>query len=159
MEDVATEVVPDGGVLVGHDGSRCAQTAVTWALALGGRAGWPVHVVRAWALTTAPRPESWAPGYVPPLGEWEGAVEDELRRHVGDALAALPADAARPEVRCSAVHTRAAEALLHGSETAELLVVGSRGRGGFAGLLLGSVGDQCVRHARCPVTVVRHARE
>jgi nucleotide-binding universal stress UspA family protein len=48
-----------------------------------------------------------------------------------------------------------ASVLIEASDGADLLVVGSRGRGGFKGLLLGSVGQQCSYHARCPVTIVR----
>lgn len=147
---VATEVRVDGGVLVAHDGSRCAQQALTWALGLAGRAGWPVHVVRAWAMVTAPRPATWEAGYVPPLCDWAEAVESELREHC-DHVGSGP----RPPVHCHVVHAPPARALVAASATADLLVVGSRGRGGFAGLLLGSVGDQLVRHAQCPVAVVR----
>ncbi|WP_332872176.1 universal stress protein [Blastococcus atacamensis] len=56
---------------------------------------------------------------------------------------------------CHATHQPAGRALLQSAAGAHLLVVGARGIDGFAGLVLASVSDQCVRHAPCPVTVVR----
>jgi nucleotide-binding universal stress UspA family protein len=53
-----------------------------------------------------------------------------------------------------AVQGQAAESLLEAAKGAELLVVGSRGHGGFAGLLLGSVSSACAQHARCPVVII-----
>jgi nucleotide-binding universal stress UspA family protein len=58
-----------------------------------------------------------------------------------------------------AVQGQAASVLMHASRHADLLVLGSRGLGGFRELLLGSVGQQCVNHASCPVVVVRHLNE
>jgi nucleotide-binding universal stress UspA family protein len=74
-----------GGVLVGHDGSACAQEALHWAAALARRAGYDLHVLRAWDLVSAPRPSTWAPGYVPPLHDWEAAVHDEPSAQVAAA--------------------------------------------------------------------------
>jgi nucleotide-binding universal stress UspA family protein len=150
VDDVCEAVQVDGGIVVGHDGSKCAQEALRWAGRLARRAALDLHVVRSWAMTTAPRPATWTPGYVPPLVEWEQAVLAELSGHV--ATAGLD-----PEVRvsCHAVHKAPVPALMAAAEGANLLVVGARGRGGFTGLLLGSVGDQLVHHAPCPVTVVR----
>jgi nucleotide-binding universal stress UspA family protein len=139
-----------GGVLVGHDGSACAQAALQWAASLAQRAGYDLHVLRIWDLVSAPRPKTWAAGYVPPLHEWEGAVHDELAAQV-DAAGVDP----RVAVTCHVAHGAPAPRLIASAAHADLLVVGSRGRGGVAGLRLGSVSDQCVHHAPCPVTVVR----
>lgn len=150
MDEVAKRVQIDGGIVVGHDGSKSAQEALIWAGKLARRADVDLHVVRAWSITSAPQPSTWTPGYVPPLNNWEQAVLDELTRHV--AAAGLP-----PEARttCHVVHRPAEQALMQAAEGASLVVMGARGRGGFAGLLLGSVSDKLVRHAPCPVTVVR----
>ncbi|RBY97728.1 universal stress protein [Blastococcus sp. TF02-8] len=150
MDEVNEAVRIDGGVVVGHDGSKCAQEALQWAGRLAQRADVDLHVVRGWSMTTAPQPSTWEPGYVPPLADWEKAVHDQLTAHV--AAAGLD-----PSVRvtCHVVHRSPVQALLGAAEGASLLVVGARGQGGFAGLLLGSVSDQLVHHAPCPVTVVR----
>jgi nucleotide-binding universal stress UspA family protein len=150
MDDVVEELRVEGGIVVGHDGSKCAQEALTWSARLARRADLDLHVVRAWSMMTAPQPSTWAPGYVPPLPDWEKAVLDELTAHV---RAARLDPAVR--VTCHAVHDKAAQALMTAAQGAHLLVLGARGRGGFRGLLLGSTSDQLVHHAPCPVTVVR----
>ena len=150
MAEVCEVVRVDGGVVVGHDGSKCAQEAVSWAGRLARRADVDLHVVRAWSMITAPQPSTWEPGYVPPISDWEQAVHDELAAHV----AAVGIDPA-VRVTCHVVHRAPVPGLLTAAEGASLLVVGARGRGGFSGLLLGSVSDQLVHHAACPVTVVR----
>jgi nucleotide-binding universal stress UspA family protein len=150
VHEVSEAVQVEGGIVFGHDGSKCAQEALRWAGRLALRSDLDLHVVRSWAMVTAPKPASWAPGYVPPLTDYEQAVHDELTGHV--AAAGLD-----PKVRvtCHVVHKPPAQALIAAAAGANLLVVGARGRGGFAGLLLGSVSDQLVHHAPCPVTVVR----
>lgn len=101
-------------------------------------------------MLTAPRPTTWEPGYVPPLSDFEKAVQADL-----DACVA--AARRHPTVQTSAhvVHAPPAKALIEAAAGAEMLVVGARGLGGFADLLLGSVSEQCVHHAPCPVTVIR----
>ncbi len=150
MDDVREAVQIDGGIVVGHDGSKCAQEAMVWAAALAGRAGLDLHVVRAWSMMTAPKPSTWEPGFVPPLTDYEQAVHDELTAHVR----AAKLDPA-VKVTCHVVHKAPAQGLMSAAAGADLMVLGARGRGGFSGLLLGSVSDQLVHHAPCPVTVVR----
>ncbi|WP_222195191.1 universal stress protein [Modestobacter italicus] len=153
--DVSTRAVVQGGVVVGHDGSDCAQQALTWAATLAERASWPLHVVRAWRIATAPQPASWEPGYVPPMREYEQAVQADLEADVRSVLGAERAAAAT----CHVVHAAPVRTLIEAAQGADVLVVGARGRGGFAGLLLGSVSDQVTHHAPCPVTVVRSDRK
>ncbi len=140
-------------VVVGHDGSRFADTAVRTALDWAARADLPVRVLRSWSLTSAPRPDSMRSGYVPPLADFAAAVRRDLEADVAPLLAEHPDVAVRYETP----HQPAAQALLEASAEAELLVVGTRGRGGFKGLLLGSVTDQLVRHAACSVLIARGA--
>jgi nucleotide-binding universal stress UspA family protein len=138
-----------GGIVVGVDGSACSREALAWAGRLAARAGLPLTVVRAWSIPTAPRPETWEPGYVPPVGDYERAVEQALADDV--AGAGLSGDLS---VTCRAVHRAPAEAMVAASADADLLVVGVRGYGGALGRL-GSLAQAVLREAACPVTVVR----
>lgn len=142
----------DGGVLVGDDGSPVSRAAVVWAAQDAARRGVILHVLQAWSMTSAPRPASWAPGYVPALPDWAAAVAGELASRCTDLLAGI----AGVDVEVHAVHAPAAQGLIEASQGADLVVVGTRGRDGLAGLVLGSVAEQVVRHAHCPVTVVRN---
>jgi nucleotide-binding universal stress UspA family protein len=136
-------------ITVGVDGSPEARTALLYALEEGRLRGADVEVVLAYSP-------------LPYLAEdvalrHEGATglqaEEQLRKEVEAATAAFPG----VTVTTRAILGSAAQALLAAAEGADLLVVGSRGRGGFSGLLLGSVSQQCVHHARCPVVVVPQA--
>ncbi|KGJ79428.1 hypothetical protein GY21_05305 [Cryobacterium roopkundense] len=143
--------VPAGSIVVGHDGSDCSDRALTEALELAVQLHTPVVVVRTWTIDTAPRPADWQFGYVSSFAEYAASVEASLRKDVS-ALAAKFSDVS---VDYRVVHSGAAKGLIEISRPARMLVVGSRGHGGFTGMLLGSVSDQCVRHATCPVLVVR----
>ena len=138
-------------MVVGHDGSKFADRAVRIALSWADRAGLPVRVLRSWSLTSAPRPASMTGGYVPPLSDFAEAVRRNLEADVAPLLAEHP----DVPVTFETPHQQAAQALIAASRDAALLVVGTRGRGGFKGLLLGSVTEQCVRHAECPVLIAR----
>ncbi len=149
MVQAVTTIDARGAVLVGHDGSAASAQAVTWAATLAGRLGCPLAVVRSWTLSSAPRPSTWSRGYVPPLTDFEGAVLEELRSDVAEL--ALADDL---QVTCHVVHGPAGRRLVESSHGAEMLVVGSRGTGGFLGLVTGSTANQVVGHAACPVVVV-----
>jgi nucleotide-binding universal stress UspA family protein len=142
---------PGNSIVVGHDGSDYADHAVATALDLAEQLHAPVVIVRAWSIDTAPRPANWEFGYVSSLEEYAGAVRDEL----ADDLLAVVAKHPNLKVEYRAVYASAAKCLIEASRGARMLVVGSRGRGGLTGMLLGSVSEQCVRHASCPVLVVR----
>jgi nucleotide-binding universal stress UspA family protein len=79
----------------------------------------------------------------------------EAERKLSELVAAAIADDQRVVVRTKVVRGEATKVLLAEAEDATLLVVGSRGRGSFAQLLLGSVSDRCAQHADCPVLVMR----
>lgn len=157
-----TVVEPAGGVLVGDDGSDCAAEAVLAAVQESVRRNLPLHVVRAWSIMTAVRPPDIPRGMVPSVMELQASTLEEQRQRLADLLggdrggAGGAAGTVEPEVHV--VHTAPAKALLHAAQTADLLVVGTRGLGGFRHLLLGSVAEQCVRYAPCNVLVVRARR-
>ena len=141
----------DGGVLVGHDGSDFSAHAVAWALDYARSVGTTVTIARVWSLTTAPRPETWTRGFIPPLDDYADAVLTALTADVASILADHP----EVEVSCQAAHGKSAARLIEASPRADMLVVGRRGMGGFKGLLLGSVSSQIVGNAQCTVVVVK----
>lgn len=141
----------DGGVAVGVDGSPSSLRALTTAAEEAVRRNTTLHVVRAWSLRTVPRPADSPAGAVPSLDEYKQSCLEDTERLVARKLGT---DLSFP-VEIHVVHSPSPQALLSASRGADLLVVGHRGRGGFAGLMLGSVAEQCVRHASCPVLVVR----
>jgi len=151
-DQVAETAEFDGGVAVGVDGSESSSHALQRAAIEASCHGWVLHVVRAWSVRTVPRPSDCPPGAVPTLQEFE----KEAQRRTEEFVRAKLGGAKTPfTVEVHVVHAPPAQALIHASERADLLVVGHRGRGGVAGLLLGSVAEDCVRQAHCPVLVVR----
>lgn len=142
---------PIRGIVVGHDGSPAADDALRWAIEEARLRHCPVHVVRAWVLATAIRDTGVPYGTVPSLEECQRATE----RHLAESVAAV--DTTGVEVHQHVVHGPSAQALMAAAADADLLVVGERGGGGFAGLRLGSVAEQVSRHAPCTVVVVRAA--
>lgn len=144
------------GIVVGVDDSPSAKRALRWAIEEARLRGAALSVVSAWEFPFAPAAD--APSAVhddddllPRVPTLEQSALGELAAAVTDA-GGDPEDAA---VGMRVVRGSPVRVLLDAAKDADLLVVGSRGRGGFTGLLLGSVSGDCVRHAACPVVVVR----
>ncbi|RYY45693.1 MAG: universal stress protein [Actinomycetales bacterium] len=138
-----------GGILVAHDGSTRSDSALRTALRCAPVFGNRVHVARAWSITTAATPTHEHLGYVPGLEEMQAETSAALETAVAAARAAHP----DVLVTTSVVHARPAHAIVAASRHTELVVIGSRGLGGFKGLLLGSVSSQVLQHAHCGVLV------
>jgi nucleotide-binding universal stress UspA family protein len=147
-----------GKIVVGIDGSPGGLKALHWALAEARIRKCPLLIVHAWSLPLIDAlPDPWAIG-LQPLGSSEDVLHDHVeiaaRQVLDDAVDKARAVEPDLEIIGELAEDRPAAALLSAARDAGLLVVGSRGRGGFAGLLLGSVSAQCVHHAPCPVVVV-----
>jgi nucleotide-binding universal stress UspA family protein len=136
----------DRTIVVGVDGSPDAARALEWAIDEAKRRGMKVllvHGVEVGAVAASP----YGGGSV--LEQ----LEDSGRVLLGEAMEAVKA--AGLPVDCRMEIGSGAHALIEASRGAELLVVGSRGHGGFVGMLLGSVSNACTHHAHCPVVVIR----
>jgi nucleotide-binding universal stress UspA family protein len=146
-----------GVIVVGVDDSQAARAALRFAIEEARMRGASVHAVHAWQFRY--------PGAAGVEGAYAipGFDLDSLRNTADAALEAIVAeispDGDDVEVERVLVEGAAGAALLDQARDAELLVVGSRGRGGFAGLLLGSVSQQCAHHASCPVVIIPHQVE
>ncbi len=140
-------------IVIGFDGSDFADEALRKGLWLASKVGAPTRIVRAWTISNAPRPSTWERGYVPPVDDFAAAVLQQLKNQT----AARPAEYPDVAVTFEVPHGAAGRELLKASEDARLIVVGTRGLGGFSGLLMGSVSDQVVEHAKCDVFVIRRA--
>jgi len=136
-------------VVVGVDGSEGSHRALRWAAAEAAVRGDALELVHVWDP-----PQSYAPVdmevYAPDPEPIRGASQQLLDDLVATARELAPGI----EVRGSLVPGPPAHALLESARTADLLVVGSRGLGGFKSLLLGSVSQQVTHHAPCPVVIV-----
>jgi nucleotide-binding universal stress UspA family protein len=135
-------------IVVGVDGSDECEAALEWAIHQAELTGAAVQVVAAWHVPAMAYGSGATLSVDLGLEEATRAVSDRARRYVETRAPSV-------SVSTSVVRDAAAPALIAAAETAELLVVGSRGHGEMAGMLLGSVSEHCVSHAACPVVVVR----
>lgn len=132
-----------GTVVVGVDGSPSCSAALEWAADYAELTGKRLQAVIAWHFPASA-------GWTVDAGDVASAAHDAIHE------ALKPIAQRHPDLDIEPVVEEgiAAPVLLDSARTADLLVVGSRGHGAFAGMLLGSVSMHCVHHARCPVVVV-----
>lgn len=138
-------------IVAGVDGSLSSMSALRWAIRQAGLTGAAVDAVIAWNYPAAAGGYGWAPTGM------EGSFD--FRENAEKILASAITGTVDPRsdipVLARAVEGIAAQVLIDASDGADLLVVGSRGHGGFTEALLGSVSQHCVHHAHCPVVVIR----
>lgn len=138
-------------VLVGVDGSAPSKDALGWAARYAGLTGSPLEVVIVWHMPATlgwetPLPAGWSPE-----ADAQQILESEVQEVLGSAHPA--------GTTLAVLEGPPAKVLNELASLASVVVVGSRGRGQMAGMLLGSVSESLTRHAPCPVVVVRDGSE
>jgi nucleotide-binding universal stress UspA family protein len=137
-------------VVVGVDGSPSSRKALTWAAAEAAEHGAGLVVVNVWEHTLAPPAGSVSVSekYVPDSSQ---RTAEELLTEIKEVLGEDPPVVVQPTVK----QGNPAKVLIEQSADADLLVVGTRGHGGFRGLVLGSVSQHVAGYAKCSVAVIR----
>jgi nucleotide-binding universal stress UspA family protein len=137
-------------IVVGIDGSQGARRALEWAVAEAKLRDAHLVVIHAWL-----EPAAVAVGSVITAGGVEPEIfEDTAWRIMTDVLAEVDTAGLPQGMESHVIAGGPARALLDAAKDADLIVVGSRGLGGFSGLLLGSVSQQVAHHATCPVVII-----
>jgi nucleotide-binding universal stress UspA family protein len=139
-----------GPVVVGVDGSAGSETAIGFAIEEAARRKTGLTAVHAWGAFASVGQDDMLP-----LVHQPGTLEDEEYRVLSESLAGWTQRYPEVAIQQELFHGRPAVALIERSQHAQLLVTGARGRGGFTGLLLGSVSQTVLHHAGCPVVVAR----
>lgn len=141
-----TEQEPER-IVVAIDGSPTSLDALRWAIDHADRLGAVVEALHVWQIPNI---------YGTPVPDLPGeSFEDTAKRSLQGSITEVLGDRTDAPVEAVTRQGYAPKILVERSKTADLLVVGSRGRGALAGTLLGSVSLHCVTHAACPVVVVR----
>ncbi len=138
-------------IVVGVDGSECSRSALRFALEEARVRQTKLRVVVVWHVPLAAYGAGWAP---PPPGLTDDA-ETAAGEVLEEALELAKTSGAGVEIETVVREGQPANVLVEEAAKADLLVVGSRGWGGFRELMLGSISQQCAHHARCPVAIVR----
>ena len=137
-------------IVAGVDGSPSSMSALRWAVRQAALTGAAVDAVIAWHYPVAVGGYGWAPTGV---GDFD--FEEDAEKVLADAIGTASDPGSGVPVHARVAEGNPAQVLIDASDGADLLVVGSRGHGGFTEALLGSVSQHCVHHAHCPVVVIR----
>jgi nucleotide-binding universal stress UspA family protein len=138
---------PPSVIVVGLDDSPSGRRALAWAAAEASRRGATLQVITAWHWEAT----EGAPLIPVDPAMLRSSAEATQRAALAEVLATVDPP---PVVACEVVETAAAQALVEASRHAELVVVGTHGRGPVRSLLLGSVSHAVIKHAACPVVVM-----
>jgi nucleotide-binding universal stress UspA family protein len=142
------------GIFVGVDGSTHSQVALDWAIREAGIRQAPLTVITIHEVAAS----GWGGSLEFPADEVMRERDKKAVQEAVDKTAAQLGNAAPAQITVQALVGQPAPLLIEASKDADLLVVGSRGTGGFSRLLLGSVSNQLAEHAHCPVTIIPHDR-
>jgi nucleotide-binding universal stress UspA family protein len=143
------------GIVVGVDGSAGGRRALDWAMREAAVRRAPLTVVAVHEVTKS----YW--GHTPVIGPADAAMLADLRRAAAEMTQAAESELgdARPaSVNLHVVSGFVVKELLDAAQDADLIVIGSRGEGGLARLVMGSVSNEVVQHAACPVTIIPHQK-
>ncbi len=144
--DASGKSAPTARIVVGVDGSATSKAALRWAIDQAKRTGSRVDVVMSWEYPTS---FGWDMPYPADLD-----LAGDAKKGLDEVLDEVAGPNPGVELRAVVVEGHPAPTLLAEAEGASLLVLGSRGHGGFAGLLLGSVSQHCAAHSTCPVVII-----
>lgn len=150
-EDSAVEGLEQGPVVVGVDGSAVSEKATEYAFAEASARGVELHAVHTWMDMQV---QASLAGLSAAQQQWQ-VVEEEQHALLSERLAGFQAEYPDVVVEKVVTRDRPVRALVDAAAEAQLLVVGSHGRGGFKGMLLGSTSRALLQSAPCPMMVVR----
>ena len=135
--------------VVGVDDSGGARAALAWAAHHAAATGGRLRVVHAYEL-----PVAWIDVYAPELPQWRQRAQRVAEEMTEEVVSEVLEPGNREGIEVKVVEGSPVDVLHDESRDAAVVVVGSRGRGGFSGLLLGSVSQRVAQHAACPVVIV-----
>jgi nucleotide-binding universal stress UspA family protein len=150
-----TEIDTTPTVVAGIDGSDASVAAARWAARQASITGSRLEVVSAWQ-----GPGSWGISWgtaIPIPTDWDPVADTQSM--VDEVIGSLVPDFPTVTIESRVAEGHPAEVLVEASRHADLLVVGSRGHGEFAGMLIGSVSQHCAAHAKCSVVIVRERED